>query len=82
MCLRGYLIEGLLLTRRVSDTLNSTRLKYTKHSSKILNYFLWTLNNHSSTLNDFRQKGAASWFWEKSYFLNKADRFENSKIFI
>jgi len=79
MCLRGFIIEGSTLLKRVNDVLGCSIHKDLKNANRVFKYLLWTLNNHAALTSDTQTRGTAYWFYDKAYFLNKAERFENSK---
>ena len=79
MCLRGFIIEGSTLLKRVNDVLGSAVHKDLKNAIKVFKYLTWTLNNHTALTADTQTKGTAYWFYDRAYFLSKIERFENSK---
>ena len=79
MCLRGYIIEGSALARRINDLFALPQFKDVKHGVKIFKYLMWTLNNHTSLTSDLTAKGPAYWLYDKAYFMTKVERFDNSK---
>ena len=82
MCLRGFIIEGSTLLKRVNDVLGSSMHKDLKNATKVFKYLLWTLNNHMALTGDTQSRGTAYWYYDRAYFLNKVEKFENSKFWI
>ena len=78
MALRGHIIEGATLLKRLEDVGGMPQFNDLKHGLKIFKYFLWTLNNHLTLTTDTTFKGAGYWFYDKLYFQGKVEKFENS----